>query len=331
MDYNLETNLCREEEMKENCIKNISNSPAIVIIGGANLDITGFTRKKHLFHSSNPGKIDHSFGGVARNIAENLSNLGLKSKLISVFGDDPGSKDMIVNCQNKGIDISDSIFLKGCQGSKYLSVLDEEGELITAISDMDTLSKLNVSYLKSKKHIFNQSNYLICDTNPDIEVLELIAKVTDIEKFIDLVSVEKSMKVVDFIGNFSIVKANRTEIQQLTSLSANNISEIEKAAKILLEKGVKYVIITLGEDGVYYCSKESKGHIKAPKTRVQNVNGAGDAFFSGFIYGFISGENLEQCCQLGICCSSITISDSQTISNNINIKSIQKKLEDYFL
>ena len=58
----------------------------ICVIGGANIDITGKAAFKFIYGDSNPGTVRLSLGGVARNIAHNLTLLGDEVNLLTIFG-----------------------------------------------------------------------------------------------------------------------------------------------------------------------------------------------------------------------------------------------------
>ena len=60
----------------------------ITIVGGINIDIEGSPFKPLVPEDSNPGKIRMSFGGVGRNIAENVVRSGGSTAMISVVGED---------------------------------------------------------------------------------------------------------------------------------------------------------------------------------------------------------------------------------------------------
>ena len=59
----------------------------IAIIGAVNIDICGTSDVQPVLHDSNPGNVNISFGGVGRNIAENLCHLGFKTEMIQVLTD----------------------------------------------------------------------------------------------------------------------------------------------------------------------------------------------------------------------------------------------------
>ena len=63
-----------------------SNGPTFLIIGGANIDITGRAlTPPEIIADSHPGTITSHHGGVARNIAENLARLDCQIRLISAL------------------------------------------------------------------------------------------------------------------------------------------------------------------------------------------------------------------------------------------------------
>ena len=63
----------------------INEAPYLVVLGGANVDIVGFTDVPLVLKDSNQGTLKISMGGVGRNIAENLVRLGLNTKLILIL------------------------------------------------------------------------------------------------------------------------------------------------------------------------------------------------------------------------------------------------------
>ena len=113
----------------------------IYIIGGANIDIQGISVNDIKLYDSNIGKISYSFGGVARNIAENLSRLNHQVSFISVFAQDEFGKQLLSSCHELNIDTSMSIIDPKAVSSVYLAVLDNNCDMLVGIIDMDILKK----------------------------------------------------------------------------------------------------------------------------------------------------------------------------------------------
>lgn len=87
-----------------------------------------------------------------------------------------------------------------------------------------------------------------------------------------------------------IMKISEEETELLSGYK-----EVEKAAEAIYRKGVKIVVVTLGEKGAYiYCKN---GGIRVPgilPRKIGDTNGAGDSFLGGFLYQICkSGKHLE--------------------------------------
>ena len=88
----------------------MTNKESYALVFGASVvDIFGFSTKKYRPYNSTPGKVRMSFGGVCRNIAENLARINVNTKFISVIGDDEKGRSMIEHSQLYGYDMSDSL------------------------------------------------------------------------------------------------------------------------------------------------------------------------------------------------------------------------------
>lgn len=205
----------------------------VTVIGGANVDIQGFSLDKLKLNDSNPGKVKVSAGGVGRNIAENLSRLGIKTKLITAVGDDLYGEKISNECRIAGIDIDHCLVLKSMPSSTYLSVLDENGDMKVAISDMDTIDYLNIDFLKTKSLIIENSSAIVIDTNLSLEVIEyLLSNFKHKIFFVDTVSTTKARKVKELIGYFHTIKPNIYETEELTGVKITSDHDLEVAAEV---------------------------------------------------------------------------------------------------
>lgn len=301
----------------------------VSIVGGANIDIQGFPRKKLMLSDSNPGEVKVSLGGVGRNIGENLVKLGIETRLISIVGDDLYGNRILEEAKLIGLNMDDSLVIKGHATSTYLSILNEKGDMTAAISHMDIYDNMTVEFIKNKKYVVENSRLCVIDTNIPKEVIEyLVTGCRNTIFFLDTVSAAKAKKVKDFIGYFHTVKPNKIEAEMLTGKKIIDEKSLEDAAKILLYKGVKRVFISLGEDGVYYNDGVSSGHIKPPKIKVINATGAGDAFVAGLVYGYINEFDTDLSARFAMAASILALSHENTINPNMSIENINKKMKE---
>jgi ribokinase len=85
---------------------------------------------------------------------------------------------------------------------------------------------------------------------------------------------------------------NETELNLLTGIEVNDIPSAELAAKSLLARGVKHVIVTLGSKGALIVNKERITTVDAYPVDVVDTTAAGDAFIGGFAYQLLESANL---------------------------------------
>lgn len=301
----------------------------ICIVGGANIDIQGFPQNNLILKDSNPGKVKVSLGGVGRNIAENLSKLDTKTKLISVIGSDIYGKKILDEANFFNIDMSDSLILNEASTSTYLSILDENGDMISAIAHMDIFDKMTVEFIREKRHTIENSKMCIIDTNIPSNVIEyIVTNFKNVDFFLDTVSTAKAKKVKDIIGYFHTIKPNKLEAEILSGISINNDDDLKRTAHYFLNKGVKRVFISLGSEGIYYNDGKYENKISIPQIKVVNATGAGDAFVAALSYGYINDLDINYTAKFAVGASVLALSHENTINPNMSIQNINKKMKE---
>lgn len=301
----------------------------VCVIGGANMDIQGFP--SHSFHlqDSNPGNVKLSYGGVGRNIGENLTRLGCQVKMLTALGKDTYGDNIIKHGLDIGLDMSRTLVLPNQQTSTYLSILDDHGDMHVAIADMAIMNEMTVQYTMEQKDMIANSNPCVIDTNlPEETIQHLLTTHKDIPFFVDTVSTEKAKKIKNYIGHFHTLKPNKYEVEMLTGIKITSESELIKAATLLLNKGVQRVFITLGEEGVFYANHDTHKHIKTPPVQVVNATGAGDAFTAGLVYGYMHDYDMETTAKFSMGASILALKHADTINPYFSEEKIYEIMEE---
>ena len=110
-------------------------------IGGANVDIHGQSDAPIVMRDSNPGRLHLSAGGVCRNICDNLCRLGLTVELCSAVGGDAYGDMLRGACTAAGIGTRHLAVFPAQNTSAYISIMDSEGDMLVAMSDMHILKR----------------------------------------------------------------------------------------------------------------------------------------------------------------------------------------------
>ena len=288
--------------------------PYILVFGVSVYDIVGFSNQNFKAKDSNPGRVRVSYGGVCRNIAENLARLQIKTKFLSPIGDDEKGKSILKHAQEMNIDMEDSFIAKGKSTPTYMAILNEHGEMEAAIVDMSITDCITKEYIDSKAELIKNAEYVVLDTDhPSIVEHILTTHKGHIKCILDPVSVAKVSRVKHLLSYFHTIKPNRQEAEELCGFEIKTIEDVRKAGKYFLGLGIKNVMISLDADGMYYNDGTQEGIIKSKEVSVVNVTGAGDSCVAGIGYGYMNQFNIQDTVRYAIAMSVITIAHEETI------------------
>lgn len=299
----------------------------ITVVGAANIDIGGKPFSSLVQRDSNPGQVRTALGGVGRNIAYNLSLLGNSVKFITAFGDDAYAKQIQESCRQMGIDTHESIVSKEDVTSTYLFITGVDGDMELAVNDMEIYRHMTPDFIRGKSEVLAHSKLVIVDANLPEETIESICTLSKSPVIAEPVSSAKALRFKKVLSYIDTITPNRIEAEILTGQSIDPASSdsLKRAADILLEAGVKHVIITLGSDGAFFSDGSLHKKISPLPSRMINGNGAGDALLSGVATGFARGMTFEDSVRLGMAAASITLETAQTNNPKLCFEAAKKR------
>ena len=102
----------------------------------------------------------------------------------------------------------------------------------------------------------------------------------------------------EFYSNIDYFTPNETEAEFYTGVKITSEKEAKLAAHKLISFGVKKVIITLGEKGLFYTDGQDEIYLKANSVKTVDTTGAGDAFNGGLAFGLSKGKSIKECLEL---------------------------------
>ena len=98
---------------------------------------------------------------------------------------------------------------------------------------------------------------------------------------------------------------NETELSLLTGMDVTDIPSAEAAARILLGRGAKTVIVTLGSKGALIVDEKTMTHVDTFHVDVVDTTAAGDAFIGGFAYALLEDKSLKEAVRYGCACGAL--------------------------
>ena len=129
----------------------------------------------------------------------------------------------------------------------------------------------------------------------------------------------------DFFGLVDYFTPNEIEAEFYTGIKINNIKDAKESAYKIINLGIKNVIITLGEKGLFFTDGKQEIYIKASQVKAVDTTGAGDAFNGGFSFALLKGKKINECLEFankvaGLSTTKLGAGDSMPNYEDINLK-----------
>ena len=304
-----------------------------VVIGAANIDIGGTPYKPLIPGDSNPGVIKMSYGGVARNIAHNLTLLGFNVELITAAGDDTLGMEMLRKCEAIGLDTSLSVVVPGGSSSVYLFINDEKGEMDLALSHVDIVKNITPEYIESISDVINSAEVVVADCNLSQETILKLKDICKVPLYVDTVSVSHADKIKGHLEGIDTIKPNLLEAEFLTDMIIESEYDCLEAARALINQGVRRVFISMGPDGMIAADKDHAILADRYPVTVKSTTGAGDSAMAAIVWSTLNeeGDGLTEPAMAANAAASATISVDPTIHPGMSVDLIKEihEIEEY--
>jgi pseudouridine kinase len=276
----------------------------VVCAGGAVIDVKFRLDAAAVPGTSNPGSVTTSFGGVARNVAENLAGLligsGAGVELVSAIGDDAAADGLLEQLRGCGVGVRNVAVVAGEPTAQYVAVLEPDGGLVIGAAGMRVLERIGIPALAAA---WPDAGWLFCDGNLSAEVLAHVlarARRTGLPVAVDAVSTAKVTRLPADLRGLALLSCNRDEAQAwLAHHHLEPAGEDAELARRLHAAGAAAVLLTLGADGLILVQEGQAERIPAVPAEPVDVTGAGDALIAGTLAALLRGADLSQAARAG--------------------------------
>ena len=297
-----------------------------VVVGGVNVDICGRSFHPLVESDSNPGRVSTSLGGVGRNIAHNMSLMGVDVRLLTAFGDDPNGQRVAASCSELGIDASHALRLAGETTSTYLYLTGPDGEMALAVSDMEVCRRITPAYLAGNLPLLQSAQVVVADANIPEESLRFLAENSSAPLFVDPVSTAKAEKLRPILSRIHTLKPNALEASILSGVEIHTNADVELAADRLLQMGVHRLFLSLGSRGVYAAMGSERLWLQNLPGTMVNTTGCGDAFMAALVWAYLEGMDLKDTALSGLAAAAVAMESSETINPAMSAETIKARV-----
>ena len=263
-------------------------------------------------------------GGKGCNQAIAIARLGGKVNFISKIGKDDYGKLALNTLNQNKIDSSTIIISPDHQTGVAGIMIDKKTgknaiNVICGAPSSLTIEEVNKNIDKIKK-----SKIFLTQLEIPKDVILHSLKIAKRNKVLTILNPapasEISKEFFNFIDYFT---PNETEAEFYTGIKINNETDAKKASIRLLNLGLKKVIITLGEKGLFYSDSNQDIYLKATSVKAIDTTGAGDAFNGGLAFALSQNKSIENALNLanqaaGLSTTKLGAGSSMPTLNNLD-------------
>ena len=301
---------------------------AIVVIGTVFVDIKGFPDDNYIPGGRNAGRVETVHGGVGRNVAEDIANVELRPRFVSMVDDSAEGAEVLRKLKNHKVDTSCVLTVPDSMGM-WLAVFDETGDIVASISKRPAMDALAQMIEERGDEIFADCDSIVLEIDLDKEIIKSVFKYA--EKY--------HKRVYAVVANMSIASQRRDFLQSIDCFVCNaeeadilfvsDMQELEpeelceELSRRVVSARIPAMVVTLGSRGAVYADMHGdKGVYPARRVKVRDTTGAGDAFCAGVAIGLTYGKTMREAVQIGTQLASSVI----TVSENVCPRFLPREL-----
>jgi ribokinase len=278
----------------------------ILVVGSMNMDIVTQVERHPVLGETIHGKRTsfHS-GGKGANQAVAAARSGSAISMAGALGSDLFGNEIRRRLTEDGINLQ-YVLSKPVTTGIAIITIDSMGEnnIVLSTGANGLYSEADSERLDfSAYDAILLQNEISWDTN--LRVLEKAALAGTRVFFNPAPALLIEQRYLPMIGMLIL---NEVEMEELTGLKLDRQESIQQACEILIEQGVKEVIVTLGSRGSFYLNYSGKSiATRAFKVSAVDTTAAGDTFIGAFAAKYFSYERIEDSLSYATAAAALTI------------------------
>ena len=263
-------------------------------------------------------------GGSAANTIIGLSRLQIKTGFVGKIANDNDGNLLLGNLKKEGVNTEGVIISSVGRSGNVLGFVDKEGQralyVDPGVNDLIEYNELQMEYINSSKIL-----HLTSFVGDSYEAQENVLKEIKDDVVISLdpgrIYAERGLSFLkNILNRTDIILINEEELKHLTE---NKYKTYKEGAEFLLKLGINTVVIKRGDKGSYITDGNESYDISPFEVKCVDTTGAGDAFNTGFLYGFLKNKNIDDSGELGNFTASCCIQEQGAVKGLPDISKLK--------
>jgi ribokinase len=280
----------------------------VLVVGSANVDISVTARELPL-----PGQTvigDGSVigvGGKGANQAAAAAGCGATTQFVARVGADAFGRMVTDELGDRGIDVGNTKQLADAATGLAAIYVDHSGQnCIVVVPGAN--SRLSPSDIDASLPLIRDAAVVIVQCEIPLETVYRTVELAASEKKLVILNPAPAhqLDLGRIVGRVSYLVPNETEASQLSGIPVESVSDAERCAKLLHQKGIACVIITLGARGCVVADEHDVRHIPPHRVAAVYTTGAGDAFIGCLAASLAAGLSQDDAIRRAVVYSALS-------------------------
>jgi ribokinase len=302
----------------------LQTQPAIIVVGSINADLIAYSNDENRIGNYVFGdSFRFNLGGKGLNQAVNVAASRMRTVLVGRVGDDVFGQKITDDLNSVGVDTEFvSIDKSAHTGIGHVRV-NSSGDYDTVVVN-GANSMLGFDDVTNALESIESVSFGLMNFEISSEVISKAAMAIRNRGGETIINFSPVVPGVEYVlSNADYFVANSDET---ASLLGETSGEVANLAARIQAQGVKNVVVTLGEDGVFGLDVDgNQFYVKAEKTKVLNTIGAGDTFLATFAVALQAGAKFETALAFANYAASLTCTKQESFLTAIDIQSAAKR------
>ena len=266
----------------------------VLIVGSLTMDFTAFVDR---FPQLGETRVGDTFtmvpGGKGFNQALASARQGVPTAMVGCLGDDLLADAILACAADAGLMTDELTRVTGEQSGIAHITVDRAGDNRIVVV-LHANARLGTEHVDAAAARFGQANVVLTQLESPVPIVEHALRTGRAAGAVTVLNPAPAQELHDsLLAECDWVIPNETELEILTGHSAADIDDVRKGAAVLLARGARNVVVTLGERGALWVHADGDALIATPRVDAVDATAAGDAFCGTFAAALASGSAPE--------------------------------------